>query len=106
MRRGIDQRDQAWATLVSFLGLPAEPAWDEYVLGVIEREERIKSLDGIGCQRVLISAKTEEVIDWMGDGLHSHALNFPERNGPVRWPLQSWADVLHPAPAIEDAIPR
>jgi hypothetical protein len=100
------QRDKAWATLVSFLGLPAEPAWDEYVLGVIEREERIKSLDGIGCQPVLISATTEEVIDWMGDGLRSHALNFPERNGPVRWPLQSWADVLRRAPAIEEAIPR
>ena len=43
------QRDQAWAMLVSFLGLPAEPSWAEHVLGVVEAEERIKPLDGIGC---------------------------------------------------------
>ncbi len=49
------QRDQAWATLVSFLGLPAEPSWAEHVLGVVEAEERIKQLDGVGCKPVLIS---------------------------------------------------
>jgi hypothetical protein len=99
------QRDQAWATLVSFLGLPAEPSWAEHVLGVVEAEERIKALDGIGCQPVLISATTEEVLEWIGDGLRSQGLSFPERNGPVRWPRYSWADVLRPAPAIEEAIP-
>jgi hypothetical protein len=46
--------DLAWATLVSFLGLPAEPSWAENLLGVVEREEQIKSLDGIGCQPVLM----------------------------------------------------
>jgi hypothetical protein len=67
------QRDQAWATLVSFLGLPAEPSWAEHILGVVEAKERIKALDGIGCQPVLISATTEEVLEWIGDGLKSHA---------------------------------
>ena len=80
------QRDQAWATLVSFLGLPAEPSWAEHVLGVVEAEERIKPLDGIGCQPVLISATTEEVLEWIGDGLKSQALGFPEKNGPIAWP--------------------
>lgn len=80
------QRDQAWATLVSFLGLPAASAWAEYVLGVVEREKRIKALDGIGCQPVLISATTEEVLDWIGDGLKAEALSFPEKNGPIAWP--------------------
>jgi hypothetical protein len=80
------QRDQAWATLVSFLGLPAEPSWDEHVLGVVETEERIKPLDGIGCQPVLISATTEEVLAWIGNGLRSNALSFPQKNGPVIWP--------------------
>ena len=41
------QRDQAWATLVSFLGLPAEPSWAEHVLGVVEADKRINPLDGI-----------------------------------------------------------
>ena len=83
------QRDQAWATLVSFLGLPAEPSWAEHVLGVVEAEERIKPLDGIGCQPVLISATTEEVLEWIGDGLKSHVLSLPEKNGPVLWPQYS-----------------
>jgi hypothetical protein len=80
------QRDQAWATLVSFLGLPAEPSWAEHVLGVIEAEERIKPLDGIGCRPVLISATTNEVLDWIGDGLKTKALTFLEKNGPIAWP--------------------
>ena len=88
------QRDQAWATLVSFLGLPAEPSWAEHVLGVVETEERIKPLDGIGCQPLLISATTEEMLEWIGDGLRSKALSFPEKNGPILWPNRSWQQVM------------
>ncbi|WP_420236850.1 hypothetical protein ACOBR2_14595 [Telmatobacter bradus] len=80
------QLDQAWTTLVSFLGLPADPSWAEHVLGIVEAEERIKPLDGIGCQPVLISATTEELLEWIGDELRSGALSFPERNGPIVWP--------------------
>jgi hypothetical protein len=40
------QLDQAWATLVSFLGLPAEPSWADHVLGVVEAEERINGPSG------------------------------------------------------------
>ena len=80
------QRDQAWATLVSFLGLPAEPSWADHVLSVVEAEERIKLLDGIGCRPVLISATTDEVLEWIGDGLRTRALSFPERNGSIAWP--------------------
>jgi hypothetical protein len=94
------QRDQAWATLVSFLGLPAEPAWAEHVLGVVEAEERIKALDGIGCQPVLISATTEEVLEWIGNGLKSQALSFPEKNGPIAWPRCSLTAPLNPSSAV------
>jgi hypothetical protein len=34
---------------------------------VMEEEERIKALDGIGCRPVLLSATTEELLDWIGD---------------------------------------
>ena len=88
------QRDQAWATLVSFLGLPAEPSWADHILGVVEAEERIKPLDGIGCQPVLVSATTEEVLEWIGEGLRSQALSFPEVNGPILWPNRSWQQVM------------
>jgi hypothetical protein len=95
------QRDQAWATLVSFLGLPAEPSWAEHVLGVVEAEERIKALDGIGCQPVLISATTEEVLEWIGDGLRTQTLSFPEKNGPILWPRYSVATSMSFLPAVD-----
>jgi hypothetical protein len=100
------QRDQAWATLVSFLGLPAEPPWAEHVLGVIEAEERIRPIDGIGCQPVLISATTEEVLAWIGDGLRSRVLSFPERNGPIAWPRGSLTARLIPSSAVLASVSR
>ena len=91
------QRDEAWATLVSFLGLPGDPAWAVHVLGVVEKEERIKELDGIGCQPVLVSATTEEVLEWIGAGLRSEELTFPPNDGPIAWPRYSLTDVLRPS---------
>jgi hypothetical protein len=98
------QRDQAWAMLVSFLGLPAEPSWAEHVLGVVEAEERIKALDGIGCQPVLISATTEEALEWIGGGLKSQALSFPEKNGPILWPQYSLPAFLNQPPAFVASV--
>jgi hypothetical protein len=95
------QREEAWATLVSFLGLPGEPTWADHVLGVIEKEERIKELDGIGCRPVLVSATTEELLDWIGDGLRSRALSFPEKDGPIPWPRFSLDQILSPIPVVE-----
>jgi hypothetical protein len=80
------RRKEAWATLVSFLGLPAEPRWAEHILGIVEGKKRIEEIDGIGCQPVLISATTDEMLEWIGDGLGSGNLSFPEKNGPITWP--------------------
>jgi hypothetical protein len=90
------QREEAWATLVSFLGLPGEPTWGDHVLGVMEKEERIKDLDGIGCRPVLVSATTEEVLGWIGEGLRSKELIFPDVNGPVSWQQFSLKEMLRP----------
>jgi hypothetical protein len=56
---------------------------------VVEAEERIRPLDGIGCQPVQNSATTEEVLEWIGNGLKAQALSFPEKNGPIIWPRNS-----------------
>jgi hypothetical protein len=90
------RREEAWATLVSFLGLPADPAWADHILGIVEEKKRIEEIDGIGCQPVLISATTEEVLEWIGDGLHSRVLSFPERNGPIVWPRFALSASLFP----------
>ena len=79
-------REEAWATLVSFLGLPADPTWADHILGIVEGKKRIEEIDGIGCQPVLISATTEEALEWIGDGLRSMMLNFPVKSGPIHWP--------------------
>lgn len=88
------QREEAWATLVSLLGLAACPTWADNILGVVERKKRIEEIDGIGCQPVLISATTEETLEWIGEGLRSHELLFSVASGPIRWPESSVPDVL------------
>ena len=90
------KREEAWATLVSFLGLPAEPSWASYVLARIEKEKRIQDLDGIGSQPVLISATAEEILGWVSEGVRSQALSFPERNGPIHWPSFALEELLRP----------
>ncbi len=91
------RREEAWATLASFLGLPADPAWADNILRVAERKKRIEEIDGIGCQPVLISATTEEMLEWIGEGLSDGSLSFPENTGPILWPRYSLVDLLRPA---------
>jgi hypothetical protein len=92
------RREEAWATLVSFLGLPADPGWADHILGVVEGKKRIEEIDGIGCQPVLISVTTEEMLEWIGEGLRSGALAFPSEVGPVAWPRRSIANLLKVVP--------
>jgi hypothetical protein len=90
------RREEAWATLVSFLGLPADPAWGDHVLGIVERKKRVEEIDGIGFEAVLVSATTEEMLEWIGDGLRSGYLAFPETTGAILWPQASIHELLHP----------
>lgn len=92
------RREEAWATMVSFLGLPADPAWSDYVLGILEQKKRIKEIDGIGCEPVLVSITTEELLEWIGEGLRSGNVIFPNETGAIAWPRQSLAELLKPAP--------
>jgi hypothetical protein len=90
------KREEAWATLVSFLGLPADPTWADHILRIVEGKKRIEEIDGIGCEPVLTSATTEEMLEWIGDGLRSRVLAFPEGNGTVIWPRYSVEEALNP----------
>jgi hypothetical protein len=42
------RREEAWAGLVSFLGLPADPTWAEHIPGIVGGKKRIEEIDGIG----------------------------------------------------------
>src|ERR1700735_4513300 len=93
------RREEAWTTLVGLLGLPADPAWADHLLGVVERKKRIEELDGIGCEPVLVAATTEEMLEWIGEGLRSGALSFPEESRAISWPRYSVAALLDPRQA-------
>ena len=80
------ERKEAWAVLVNFLGLPADPRWADHILRIIESKRKVEEIEGIGCKPVVISATTEEVLEWVGEGVRSGSLGFPEEAGPIIWP--------------------
>jgi hypothetical protein len=88
------RHEEAWAALVSFLGLPADSAWADHILQIVEEKRKIEELAGIGCQPVLISATTEEMLEWIGDGLRNRVLALPDNQGPIVWPRYSLAALL------------
>lgn len=92
------RRAETWAILTSFLGLPAVPEWVDRIMGIVEGEGRIEEIDGIGCQPVVISATTEEVLSRIGQQLRSGALPFPECRGPIVWPHYSLTQALMQQP--------
>jgi hypothetical protein len=58
-----ETKDLAWATLVSLLGIPADPRWGDTVLGGMRRDERIRRLDGIGCNPATILGTRQDMMD-------------------------------------------
>jgi hypothetical protein len=80
------QREEAWATLASFLCLPAHPAWADHILDVVERKKRVEEIDGIGCDPVRISVTADEMMEWISEGMRSGILRLQMQNGPIIWP--------------------
>ena len=89
------ERSLAWSALVSFLGLPADPRWGAAMMDVLEREEKVQELEGIGCQPVVIHATRSSLLEALSSGLGRQELCFPELNGPVFWPSFRIADALN-----------
>lgn len=40
---------------------------------------------------------TEEMLEWIGQGLKSRAITFPDNHGPIVWPRYSLAALLDKA---------
>jgi hypothetical protein len=95
---------EMWTNLVHRQGLPALPDWAEVMSRILEERNRITPLDGIGCLPVMITARTEELLEWLEAGVRGGELMFPKKNGPIRWPRISLCEVLRPqADVIEQA---
>jgi len=87
-------QDLVWATLVSLLGLPADPRWGSHVLEELRHEKKIVPLAGIGCSPVVIEATREEMLERIGRARAAGSIAFPETNGPVLWPTFEMRELL------------
>jgi hypothetical protein len=87
-------KDLTWATMVSLLGLPADPRWGNVVLGEMRTDKLIRRLDGIGCNPAVVIGTREDFMTRMGQARALGLLPFPEKNGPVVWPQYAVCDAL------------
>jgi hypothetical protein len=87
-------KDLTWATVVSLLGLPADPRWGNVVLGEMRKDKLIRRLDGIGCNPAVVIGTREDFMKMMGQARALGLLPFPEKNGPVVWPQYTIRNAL------------
>lgn len=87
-------QDLVWATLVSLLGVPAEPRWGAHLLDELRQDNKITPVTGIGCTPSVIQATREEVLERIGRARAGGSIPFPEANGPVVWPSFEMSDLL------------
>jgi len=77
--------NEAWTALVHRFGLPGLPDWAGAMFRILKENGRITPVDSLGCSAVVISATSEELVEWTGKGVAKGDLPFPETNGPIRW---------------------
>jgi hypothetical protein len=78
-----------WSSLVCHYGLPATPAWGQWVISQLQQQERIQQLPGFGYAGVAIKAKRKELLALLRRGLRNHQLTFSaieRRGGMARGP--------------------
>lgn len=77
--------NEVWAALVHRFGLPGLPGWAGAMFRILTENGRITPVDSIGCSAAVISATSEELVEWTGKRVAGGDLPFPETNGPIRW---------------------
>lgn len=85
-----------WTTVVSFLGLPATPEWAEAGIEWLAKSGKITEMTGYGCEPIAITTTREEMLAWIGEGVRSKALPFPEYDGPIFWPQYGLENIVSP----------
>lgn len=92
-----------WATLVSYLGLPAVPEWADTAIRWLRDNGKMVEMEGYQCSPFRVSTTREEMLEWIGYNVKEKYLAFPEYDGPVFWPHYGLGDVLSPGvPEIEE----
>ena len=78
--------DFIWSAVAKILGLPGRPEWASWFHDQLVWRNAITPLVGIGCSPVLINARREDLLAWLGDGVGSGVLNLPQENRAIHWP--------------------
>ena len=97
-------KDLAWATVVSLLGLPADPRWGEVILGESRKEKRMRRLEGIGCKPAVVLGTQEDFMAGIGQARSLGHLPFPEKNGPIMWPRYTIRNALNTTKSIDPKV--
>jgi hypothetical protein len=87
-------QELVWATLVSLIGIPADPRWGPYLLDELRQDEKILPISGIGCSPSVVLATREQMLERIGRACGAGKIPFPENNGPVIWPSFEIKDAL------------
>jgi hypothetical protein len=88
------RRSLAWATLVSRLGVPADPSWVEWTIDQLEAKKRVCEIQAIVCDPVVIQATRDDLMEVVARGIREESLRFPSRNGPILWQQYGIGDAL------------
>jgi hypothetical protein len=90
-----------WATVISFLGLPATPQWADAGVRMLSQTGKIEQMTGLNCTPVAVKVAREELLAWIGEQVRDGSLEFPAKSGPIQWPRYGVQDLV-PLP-VEDA---
>jgi len=84
-------------------GLPVVPDWADWFTRELKRRRAMTPLAGIGCSPVLVSGTKAKFMNWISRGLQRGLIEFPESNGPIRWPAMTG---FLGRGAVPSAVPR
>ena len=91
-----------WATVVSFLGLPATPEWAQAGVKWLSDSGKLIEMEGYGCEPITVQTTREEMLAWIGEGVRLRALPFPKHDGPIFWPQFGLKDIISSAAMDEE----
>ena len=83
--------NEVWGALVHRFGLPGLPEWADGVMRILRENDRIMSVDSIGCSAAEICVTCEELLEWISTDVERGILAFPKMNGPVLWTSEVYA---------------
>jgi len=73
-----------WATVVSFLGLPAAPERAGAGVQMLRDADKINVIKGFNCSPVVVTTTREELLASIGTQVSSGLLSLPEADSPVQ----------------------